>query len=44
MAGLVQKIKDMWNPPDDEYEDYYEEEEQEEEILPQNENHGLLRQ
>lgn len=40
MAGLVQKIKDMWNPPDDEYEDYYEEEEQEEEILPQNENHG----
>lgn len=29
MAGLVQKFKDMWNPPEDEYEDYYEEEEQE---------------
>ncbi len=22
MAGFVEKIKDMWNPPDDEYDDY----------------------
>lgn len=32
MSGLVQKFKDMWNAPEDEYEDYeYEEEQQEEE-------------
>ena len=34
MAGFVQKLKDMWNPPEDEddvYEEY--EEVQEEEIL-----------
>ena len=29
MAGLFQKVKDMWNPPDDEYEDYYDEDQQE---------------
>ena len=23
MAGFVQKIKNMWNPPDDEYAEYY---------------------
>ncbi len=27
MAGFVEKIKDMWNPPEDEYEDYPEDEE-----------------
>ena len=34
MAGFVQKLKDMWNPPEDEddvYEEY--EEEQEEEMI-----------
>lgn len=31
MSGLVQKFKDMWNAPEDEYEDYEYEEEQEEE-------------
>ena len=30
MAGLVQKIKDMWNPPEDEYDEYYEEDQQQE--------------
>ena len=32
MAGLVQKFKDMWNPPDDEY-DYSYEDDQQDEIL-----------
>ena len=32
MAGLVDKLQKMWNPPDDEYEEYYDDEgEQEEE-------------
>ena len=22
MAGLVEKLQKMWNPPDDEYDDY----------------------
>ena len=26
MAGLVEKLQKMWNPPDDEYDDYYDEE------------------
>ncbi len=26
MAGLLEKIRNAWNPPDDEYDDYYEEE------------------
>lgn len=26
MAGFVDKLQKMWNPPDDEYEDYYEDE------------------
>lgn len=26
MAGLLDRIQRMWNPPDDEYEDYYEDE------------------
>lgn len=26
MAGLLEKIQKMWNPPDDEYDEYYEEE------------------
>lgn len=26
MAGLLDKIQKMWNPPDDEYDEYYEEE------------------
>lgn len=30
MAGLVEKIKGMWNPPEDEYDYGYEEEQQEE--------------
>ena len=30
MAGFVQKIKNMWSPPDDEYDEYYEEDEREE--------------
>ena len=31
MAGLMQKFKDLWNPPEEEYDDYdYEEEEQQE--------------
>ena len=29
MAGLVEKLQKMWNPPDDEYEEYYEEEPEE---------------
>lgn len=32
MAGFVQKIKNMWTPPDDEYDEYLEEEEQEEDF------------
>lgn len=31
MAGFVDKLYRMWNPPDDEYEDYYEDEQEEEE-------------
>ena len=31
MAGFVQKIKNMWNPPDDEYDEYYAEDEQDDE-------------
>ena len=31
MAGFVQKIKNMWNPPDDEYDEYYEDDDREEE-------------
>ena len=31
MAGFVQKIKNMWNPPDDEYDEYYEDGDREEE-------------
>lgn len=40
MAGFVEKIKDMWNPPEDEYDDYdYEaEEEQENTMAGQNQN------
>ena len=30
MAGFVQKIKNMWSPPDDEYDEYYEEDDREE--------------
>lgn len=30
MAGLVEKLHKMWNPPDDEYEEYYDVPEQEE--------------
>ena len=30
MAGFVQKIKNMWTPPDDEYDEVYAEDEQEE--------------
>lgn len=30
MAGFVQKIKNMWSPPDDEYDEYYDEDEREE--------------
>ena len=37
MAGLVQKIKDMWNPPDDEYDYDYEDGQQEETITRQEE-------
>ena len=33
MAGLVQKLKDMWNPPEDENEMYETYEEQEDDIL-----------
>ena len=29
MAGLVDKLHKMWNPPEDEYEDYYEDEQPE---------------
>ena len=29
MPGFVEKIKDMWNPPEDEYDDSYEEEPEE---------------
>ncbi len=31
MAGLVDKLHKMWNPPDDEYEEYYDDEPEEEE-------------
>lgn len=33
MAGLIQKFKDMWSPPEDEYDYEYEEEPVEEEII-----------
>ena len=26
MAGIVEKLQKMWNPPDDEYDEYYEDE------------------
>lgn len=28
MAGIIEKISKMWNPPEDEYEEYYDEEEE----------------
>lgn len=31
MAGLVDKLHKMWNPPDDEYEEYYDDEPDQEE-------------
>lgn len=34
MAGLVDKLHKMWNPPEDEYEDYYEDEQPEERAPP----------
>lgn len=37
MAGIIEKISKMWNPPEDEYEEYYDEEEEvyeEEEQIP----------
>ena len=30
MAGLVEKLQKMWNPPDDEYDEYYEDEPEQE--------------
>ena len=41
MAGLVQKFKDMWTPPEDEYEyDYdYEDDEMEEDVMSNREGH-----
>lgn len=39
MAGLVEKFKDMWNPPEDEYDyDYEEEDVQEEPVQNQKQN------
>lgn len=40
MAGIVEKLKDMWNPPEDEYEDYdYETDEEQENVMTgQNQN------
>ena len=35
MAGLVDKLHKMWNPPEDEYEDYYDEDEDDDEEAPQ---------
>ena len=32
MAGLVEKLHKMWNPPDDEYEEYYDDESEQEEV------------
>ncbi len=32
MAGLVEKLHKMWNPPDDEYEEYYDDEPEQEEV------------
>lgn len=32
MAGLVEKLHKMWNPPDDEYEEYYDDEPEQEEM------------
>ena len=32
MAGLVEKLHKMWNPPDDEYEEYYDDEADQEEV------------
>ncbi len=32
MAGLVDKLQKMWNPPDDEYEEYYDDEPEQEEV------------
>ncbi|ARP50176.1 MULTISPECIES: cell division protein SepF [Caproicibacterium] len=34
MPGLMQKFKDLWNPPEEEYDDYDYEEEQQEEPAP----------
>lgn len=40
MAGFVEKLQKMWNPPDDEYEEYYEEETEEaEEPAPRRESY-----
>ena len=41
MAGLVQKIKDMWNPPDDEY-DYDYDDGQPEDILSHSDEHDHI--
>ena len=32
MAGLVERLRKMWNPPDDEYEEYYDDEPEQEEV------------
>lgn len=37
MAGLVQKFKDMWNPPEDEYDYDYEDEQEVDEMNSQDE-------
>ncbi len=34
MAGIIEKISKMWNPPEDEYEEYYDDEEIYEEEAP----------
>ncbi|HBG55822.1 MAG TPA: cell division protein SepF [Ruminococcaceae bacterium] len=33
MAGFVEKIKDMWNPPEDEYDEYDDPEEEQEDAV-----------
>lgn len=40
MAGFVEKIKDMWNPPEDEYDDYDYEEDDGREAPAAPEDHG----
>ena len=44
MAGFVDKIKDMWNPPEDEYDYDYENDSQVDDIISTAEDHPAARE